>query len=521
MTVPVGDEPVLQISRVSKSFGGAPVLREVSFELQPGEVLALAGENGAGKSTLLSIITGLHQPDSGEIRYRGQDLPHRWNPSTARAVGISTVHQELSLNPHQNIAENILMGAWPTQRGLVGRRGLRRAVAPLLQRVGLDLDPETRVSKLSLGQQQLVELAKSLNLSPRVLILDEVTSALDGDQVAAVYRVVDDLRREGASVIVVSHRLTELLDLADQFTVLKDGAVTANRSRADVDSDTLVQLMLGRELTDLFPEKAPTDGVAGPPLIHVEDLSTSTCEGLGFDLPRGQIIGLGGMQGQGQREVLRALFGLERHSGRVQIEGRNVDLRSPREAISRSVVYVPEDRKVEGVHIKQTVAANLSLPNLGTLGRPARLGTVNRSAERALVHQLVEQMQVKISSTGQQVARLSGGNQQKVAIAKWLHQDPRVFLLAEPTRGIDVGTKREIYHLLRSFAETGKSVLITSGETMELVGLCDEVIVMFEGRSIQTLRGDDLNEENLVRVAVTGKPLIDSSTVQQGREGQS
>ncbi len=499
-------EPLLSVDCVSKVFSGTTVLRDVSFELGRGQVLALAGENGAGKSTVLSMITGLITPDRGRITYRGCPLPPGWGPASARAAGIASVHQELSLNPHQSVAENVLMGSWPSRLGVVLRGRLHRAVAPLLQRVGLSVDPGERVARLTLAQQQLVELAKALSFDPQVLLLDEATSALDGDQVAAVYRVVDQVRVAGGSVVVVSHRLQELLDLADRFTVLKDGEVTADRARADLTTDSLVRLMLGRELSDLFPVKP--DGAPRPgPMLTTTGLSTEHCHDLDLELPRGRVVGLGGMQGQGQREVLRALFGLEPHRGRVELEGQVVPLWTPQEAISRHVVYVPEDRKVEGVHVTQSVRTNLALPSLGMLGPARRLGTVDRAAERRLVSDLVTKMRVKVASPQQLVSRLSGGNQQKVAIAKWLTREPHLLLLAEPTRGIDVGTKREIYHLLRRLADDGLTVLVTSGDTMELVGLCDEVAVMFEGRVVDRLSGPTLTEENLVRVSVTAQPL--------------
>lgn len=547
---------ILAVEQVSKSFAGNRVLNEVSFDVRPGEVLALAGENGAGKSTVLGLITGLLAPDSGRVVYDGEPV-RSWSPHRAREVGIGSVHQELSLNPHQTVAENVFLGQWPSRRGLVLRRDLARRARPLLERVGLDADPLTRAGRLPLGRQQLVELAKALASGPRLLILDEATSALDDDQVKGVFTVVDELREAGSSVIIVSHRMGELLAVADRLTVLKDGEVMATRDRADTGHDDIVRLMIGRELSDLFPPKAgmtaedggdvpaiPTekeiaadhaaatsagkDGPktaakdatrvpAGKPVLSVRGLTVpGACAGVDLDLEPGRIVGLGGLQGQGQRAVLRALFGLVKHTGRTELDGRPAKLASPREAIRARIAYVPEDRKVEGLHVGQTVRANLSLTNLDVVTPAKRLTTVDRRAEADLVADLVERMRIKVTGPEQEARRLSGGNQQKVALARWLPSRPRVLLLAEPTRGIDVGTKREIYHLLRRLADGGVAVLITSGDTMELVGLCDEVAVMYEGAVVDRLAGAELTEERLVRASVTGTDHAGGTALRKG-----
>ncbi len=524
--------PLLSVEKVSKSFAGNRVLTEVSLDVEPGEVLALVGENGAGKSTVLSLVTGLLTPDSGRVVYDGTPVPRAWSPHRARAAGVGSVHQELSLNPHQSVAENVFLGAWPSRRGLVRGRDLVARARPLLARVGLDVDPRTPAGRLPLGAQQLLELAKALAGEPRLLILDEATSALDEDQVGAVFRVVRELRDQGGSVILVSHRMGELFAIGDRLTVLKDGAVTATRERTDTDHDDIVRLMVGRELSDLFPAKAAkaaeAEAAKGPqasvrgagnaaadegaePLLRVRGLTVPrACSGVDLDLVPGRILGLGGLQGQGQREVLRALFGLVRHTGDIGFEGRPVRLASPRDAIRHRIAYVPEDRKTEGVHTVRSVRANLALPNMRSLAPASRLTTVSRGAETALVDDLIERLRIKTASPAQEARRLSGGNQQKVALAKWLPTAPRVLLLAEPTRGIDIGTKREIYHLLRRLADEGLAVLVTSGDTMELVGLCDEVAVLYEGTVVDRLTGPELTEENLVRASVMGTPAMDA-----------
>ncbi|WP_460061043.1 sugar ABC transporter ATP-binding protein [Streptomyces sp. YKOK-I1] len=494
---------LLSVEKVSKSFAGNRVLTDVSLEVRPGEVLALVGENGAGKSTVLSLITGLLAPDTGSVVLDGAPVARAWSPHRARAAGIGSVHQELSLNPHRSVAENVFLGAWPSRWGLVRQRDLAARAEPLLARVGLDIDPRTPVGRLPLGRQQLVELAKALAGEPRLLILDEATSALDEDQVAAVFRVIRTLREQGGSVIFVSHRMAELFAVADRLTVLKDGAVTATRERQETDHDDIVRLMVGRELSDLFPAKAASP--SGEPLLRARGLTVPrACSGIDLDLVPGRITGLGGLQGQGQREVLRALFGLARHTGALTLDGRPVRLSSPRDAIRHRIAYVPEDRKLEGVHTVRSVRDNLALPGMRALAPARRLTTVSRSAESALVEELIGRLRIKAASPAQEARRLSGGNQQKVALAKWLPTGPRVLLLAEPTRGIDIGTKREIYHLLRRLADDGLAVLVTSGDTMELVGLCDEVAVLYEGTVVDRLSGPELTEERLVRASVMG-----------------
>ena len=500
--------PLLDVQGVSKSYAGVPVLRDVSFRLHAGEVLGLAGENGAGKSTVLRVIAGLTAPDSGEIIVNGRAAG--WGPHQARAAGIWSVHQELSLNPHQTIAENVFLGTWPSRRGLVRKRALADQARPLLSRAGLAVDPLVRVGELPLAQRQLVEIAKALAGDPRVLILDEATSALDQRQVQALFAVIRQLREEGRSVIMVTHRLEELFSVCDRLTVLKDGAVAGTSDRAAIDTDGLVRLMVGRDLAALFSAKAA--GEPGEPVLRARGLTApGAFTSVDLDLPAGRIVGLGGLAGQGQREVLRALFGLRRHIGRVEMASMPARMRTPQAAIRRGVGYVPEDRGVEGLHTVQSISGNLALPSLRPLSPGRRAFTVSRAAQQRLVTGLVDRLQIKISSPGQEARRLSGGNQQKVALARWLPTRPKLLMLAEPTRGIDVGTKREIYHLLRSLTEDGLAVLVTSTDTMELVGLCDEVLVMYEGQVVERLAGDALTEELLVRASVTGSALSDAA----------
>lgn len=504
MTTPAQTDPLLVVEDVSKSYAGIEVLHAVGFTIEPGEVLGLVGENGAGKSTVLSLISGMNTPTSGRVVYRGRPLPSGWSPREARAAGIGSVHQELSLTPHQTVAENVFLGDWPTTGGVARPRDLEKAAQPFLDRVGLTVSPRALVRELTLGEMQLVELAKALVADPQLLILDEVTSALDDAQVQQVFAVIREIRDAGGTVVVVTHRMSELFAVCDRLTVLKDGAYVDTVRTDRTDEAALVQLMLGRELSEVFPAKAPVADEAPEPLLTLRGVQVpGVVEDLDLDIAPGRILGLGGLQGQGQSEVLRCLFGLQPHRGEIAMSGRRLRLSSPAGAIRHRIIYVPEDRKTEGVDVRMTVAENLQLPNVSALAPARRLGTVRRRAARDLVAQLIGRLQIK-ARPSQEVRRLSGGNQQKVALAKWLPQDPHVLLLAEPTRGIDVGTKHEIYRLLRDFADRGLAVVITSGDTMELVGLCDEIAVMYEGRIIDRLTGSRISEEELVHASVTG-----------------
>lgn len=514
------DGGLLRLDEVSKSYAGITVLRDVSFDLRRGEVVSLAGENGAGKSTVLSIITGLIRPSSGTLTYAGRPVPDSWSPAQARLGGVSSVQQELSVNPHQTVAENIFMGRWPTRWGLVPGRGLNGAAEHLLERVGLGCSPRTPVRQLPLGERQLVEIAKALVVEPKLLILDEATSALDDEQVARVFGVVRELRDAGTTTVLVTHRMGEMFQISDRFVVLKDGALVEVRDRATTTDDKLIHAMLGRSMTQLFPAKTAATTAGDPAAgLAVQALSVGEhCRDIDLAVPPGRIVGLGGLQGQGQREVLRALFGLGKYRGTVRLDGRQLHLSTPRAAIRNHIAFVPEDRKDEGVLLEHTVAKNLELPNLRTLSPWSRLTTVSVQASRRLVTDLIGALQIK-ATPQQTTRRLSGGNQQKVSLAKWLPTRPKVLLLAEPTRGIDVGTKREIYQMLRDFAADGMCILLTSGDTLELIGLCDEVAVMYEGRIVTVLRGDQLTEAQLVKASVRGAHRDDAAASPTMSEG--
>jgi ribose transport system ATP-binding protein len=502
-TTPPEIATVLATHGVSKSFSGNRVLRQVDFSVRAGEIHALMGENGAGKSTLLKLITGVFAPDEGTITVNGHTFS-RLDPHSAERQGIATVHQELSLSPHLTVAENIFLGRTPTRYGQIDYRRIERESEEALRALGVRIDPETRIDDLSLAERQLVEFVKATMTRPKLLILDEATSALDNHQVELLFGAMRRMAAAGTGIVFVSHRLEEVFAISDRMTVLKNGEYVATVGTADTSTAQLVQHMVGRPMEMIFPAKPAIDEVLSrPAVLEVRHLrSGRRFRDVSFDLHRGEILGLGGLQGQGQRALLAALFGLHRTDGEVLLNGQPIGTRGPRSAMRRKIAYVPEDRKTEGLLLPQTVKENLTLPNLPQITHG---GMLDRRRENRLVADLVRKLQVRLRSPKQPVLRLSGGNQQKVAIAKWLPLAPDVFLLAEPTRGIDVGTKQEIYTLMRQLADAGASIILISSDTIELLGLSDRVLVMYEHRPVAMLSGDDVTEANIVHATVAGR----------------
>jgi ABC-type sugar transport system ATPase subunit/ribose/xylose/arabinose/galactoside ABC-type transport system permease subunit len=493
---------MLQTVRLTKAFAGNVVLRNVDFEVRAGEIHGLVGENGAGKSTLINLVTGVLQPDTGTVALDGDVVDHL-TPRAAEERGIATVHQELSLCPHLTVAENVYLGRILTSYGRIDYPKIASGSAEALADLGVVIDPKAVAGELSLADQQLVEIAKAFVARPRLLILDEATSALDSGQVELLFAALRRLRDDGTAIIFVSHRLEEIFAICDRITVLKNGEYVATVPAVGTTTDDLVQLMVGRQMEDVFPAKPPTAEVlAAPVVLSVRNLSSGKrFHDVSFDLHRGEILGLGGLQGQGQRELLAALFGVHPVQGEILLDNRAIAVHGPRSAIQRRIAHVPEDRKTDGLIVQLPAGENLSLPSLDRLDR---FGLLDRQRERRLVDGLIDKLRIRLRSPRQTLVRLSGGNQQKVAIAKWLPLAPQIYLLAEPTRGIDVGTKQEIYRLMRELTATGASILLISSDTIELLGLCDRVLVMYERQPVAILVGDEVTEENVVHASVAG-----------------
>ena len=498
-------EAILRLEEVSKRYGGVHALERASFACAPGRIHALLGENGAGKSTLIKVMAGVVQPDEGRIVLEGSERRFL-HPQEAVAAGIACIFQELSLMPDLSVADNICITNPPRRRGLIDRAAQRRIAEAALARAGAEgIHPLAPVASLSLSRRQMVEIAKALAREPKILILDEATSALTAADVERVFALLHRLRDEGLAIVYISHRMHEVAALADDCSVFRNGRHVATFAAGTRSNAETVAMMIGRDIEHAYPPKpAPLPASdARTPAIEVRDLSwNGQLHDIALTVRRGEIVGLGGLDGQGQRELFLALFGVLRGvSGEVRVEGAPVAVRSPREAkrAGIGIALVPEDRKTDGLMLPMSVRDNLSF---AALDRFSRGGVVVASAEAAAVAEIVRRLSIKAPELGDAAGTLSGGNQQKVVIAKWLLNAPRIVLLNDPTRGIDVGTKQEIHVLLRRLADDGAAVLLYSTDYAELIGCCDRVAVFLDGRIVRWLSGDDLNEHALVATAL-------------------
>ena len=488
--------PCLEVRSLSKRFTGVRALHQVSLTLGCGEVLAVIGENGAGKSTLMKILAGVQEPDSGEILIEGRTVRVD-SVRAAEHLGIALIHQELNLADNLDVASNIFLGREPRRGCFVDRGRVREESRKFLDQVGLDCSPRTLVSTLSLGRQQLVEIAKALSTNARVLIMDEPTSSLSQHETEQLYRVVKELRSRGVSIVYISHRLGEVKELADRVVVLRDGENAGELQRDEINHDAMVKLMVGRELT----RHARASFGSGEVLLEARDLRTpaNPTHPLNFSLKPGEIVGVAGLVGAGRTELLRVLFGIDRAvGGEIRVAGAPVEMRSPMDAIRAGLALVPEDRKQQGVILEMAVGQNTTL---ASLRRDANRGFLNRPREAELAGQMTKRMNVKTPSLAQFVQYLSGGNQQKVALAKWLAMEPKVLLLDEPTRGIDVGAKQEIYRLMEELADRGVGILFVSSEMEEVLRMSDRTLVMCRGRITGDLPREELSEEAVMKLA--------------------
>jgi ABC-type sugar transport system ATPase subunit len=498
---------MLEVVNATKSYGGPPVLDRVSLTLNPGETLALVGENGAGKSTLIRLLSGAARPDDGEIRLDGR-AAHFHAPIDAQRAGVVTVYQEFNLFPSMSVAENLLLGAYPRRRGAIDWRGMRREAREFLAGRRLNLDVDRRVSSLSVAEKQMLEIAKALHRKVRILILDEPTAVLGGDDVQELLEVVGGLRDEGLGVIFVSHRLNEVLDVSDRYVVLKDGAKVDEGPIEGTTQDDLVAKMVGRSLRlDEIRQAAGTGAAgSGKEVLRVEGLTSQSdrpgvraLENVSFTLHAGEIVGLAGLRGAGRTELARAIFGADPlESGSIFVNGERVSIASPRAAVANGIGLVPEERAVQGLLMNLSSAQNIPLVRMAR----SRDRWVKPARERHLALEYARRLQVRVADVDDSVGGLSGGNQQKIVLAKWLEAGVTVLLLDEPTRGVDVGAKDEIYRVVRDLCRQGMGVLLISSELPEVMAMSDRILVMHEGAITAEVDGPSATEEQLMNAAI-------------------
>jgi|694.fasta_scaffold25859_5 ribose transport system ATP-binding protein len=490
----------LQIIDVTKSFPGVKALRGVSMEVREGEVLAVIGENGAGKSTLMKILAGVQGPDSGQLLWNGKPVTFR-NTAESQQCGISLIHQELNLAGNLNLAANIFLGREPHRLGWIDQGKMHREAAAYLEQVGLKVSTKTLAGDLSIGQQQQVEIAKALSCDARVLIMDEPTSSLSSGEAEKLFELIKQLRKQGVSIVYISHRLGEVGRLADRVEVLRDGANAGRLEKNEITHQAMVRLMVGRELSQYFPhQEHPQKEVR----LKVEDLIVAgkTAQPISFEVRGGEIVGMAGLVGAGRTEVVETLLGIRPAlGGRVFVDGKNYPLGNPKQAIQAGLALVPEDRRHQGLMTAMSVEDNLVVVSLENR---SRLGWIDRKGDRQAAQSQVDSLKIKTPHLQQTAAYLSGGNQQKIVLGKWILNEPKVLMLDEPTRGVDIGAKQEIYMLMEKLAAEGVAILFVSSEMEEILGMADRVLVMHEGRISGELPRAQLSEEAIMELAVGG-----------------
>ena len=490
-------QKILEMRKISKAFYGVQALNNVDFDVLRGETHALLGENGAGKSTLMKILSGAYQRDAGEIFFDGDkiDIP---TPLAAQRIGISIIYQEFNLIPGLSVAENIFLGREPVKgNGLINWRVLNKDAQELLERLHADISPTTLVDQLSVAEQQFVEIAKALSFGSKLIIMDEPTATLTPTEIERLFEVMRELKSRGVSIIYISHHLDEIFEVADRVTVLRDGEHVATDEVKNVDKDLIIRWMVGRDLVNTYPARTTSPGEV---ILEVRNLSRrGVLHDISFDLRRGEILGIAGLVGSGRTELVRALYGADPvDEAQVTLRGETVNVLSPKESIKNGLGLLPEDRKQEGLILEQSIKSNVTLSNLK---RVLRGLLINHGDEKKMVDSYIQSLAIRTPSNQSLAKNLSGGNQQKVVLAKWLFTDSDILIFDEPTRGIDVGAKYEIYQLMNQLTENGKSIIMVSSELPEIIGVSDRVLVLHKGRITGEHLREDLNQELIMRNA--------------------
>lgn len=488
---------IVSMHDICKSFPGVKALDHVDFELRSGEVMALLGENGAGKSTLMKVLSGVYTRDSGDMEIQGKAYGNL-TPKQAQAAGVAIIHQELNMCRHLTVAENMFLGREKVRGMVLSQREMEDEAAEVLGRLKIDISPRTVVGDLPISKQQMVEIAKALSMDARILIMDEPTSALTAREIEDLFRIIRDLRASDHGIVYISHRLEELQHIVDRVTIMRDGQYIATMNFADTTIDQIITHMVGREIKEKFPRVTCEKGKK---IFEVKNLNAGRMvRDISFSLYEGEIVGFAGLMGAGRTETTRAIFGIDpKESGQIVLDGREIEIHSPADAIRQGVVLAPEDRKKDGLCTKLSIRHNIALPNLDLLCN--RLGVVSHSKENAMCERAVKNLQIKTPSVDVDAANLSGGNQQKVVVGKWLARDSRVVIFDEPTRGIDVAAKVEIYHLMNQLKQQGIAVMFVSSELPEVLGIADRVIVMCDGQITGEVMARETTQNEILTLA--------------------
>ncbi|MGI6085483.1 MAG: sugar ABC transporter ATP-binding protein [Acetivibrionales bacterium] len=491
-------EYIVEMKQITKSFPGVLALDHVDFSVKPGEVMALLGENGAGKSTLVKVLSGVHTRDGGEIYLYGKEHKGDITPVSARELGIAIIHQELNMCSHLSVAENIFLGREICRSGMLSKKEMNTKASKILDRLKINIHPETIVGDLAISKQQMVEIAKALSTDAKILIMDEPTSALTNKEIKELFSIIHALRDEGRSIIYISHRLEELQHIVDRVTIMRDGKFVLCDDYANLTMESIISNMVGREIKEKFPRVKCS---VGKKILSVRNLNAGKMvRDVNFDLYEGEIVGVAGLMGAGRTEMTRALFGIDhKESGEIFLDGKEIKIKKPLDAINNGIVLAPEDRKKDGLCTGLSVRDNIALPNLDILCN--KFSIVNRKKETEMVDEAEKKFSIKMPNSDVSAASLSGGNQQKVVVAKWLARNSKVVIFDEPTRGIDVAAKVEIYTLMNQLKQQGIGVLFTSSEMPEILGISDRTIVMCDGRITGELNTEEATQSKILEYA--------------------
>lgn len=488
---------IIELKNITKKFPGVIALNEVDFSMKKGEIVSLIGENGAGKSTLAKIITGVHQPDGGDIYFEGEKVSVP-DVAFSQKLGINMIHQELNLVPHIDLAGNIFLGREPKRFGfLIDKKKLYADSEKILNDVGLNVSPKVLNRDIPIAQQQMVEIAKALSMKSKLIIMDEPTSSLTKKEIRVLFDIIKNLKENGISIIYISHRMEEVLELSDRIVALRDGEKVGETENRDVSIDTLIKMMIGRQIDEMFgAHKQSREDIA---LKAVDIKPEQDSEPLSFHVKKGEILGFFGLVGSGRTELMRTIFGVDRkHSGEIKVNGRELKISSPEDAIKAGIGFVPEDRKLQGIIHNMTVKENISLPSLK---ENSKLSFISFKYEKSLAAKFINKLKIKTPTINTMIDTLSGGNQQKVVLSRWLSLSPKILILDEPTRGIDVGAKSEIYNLINKMAADGIAIILVSSEMEEIIRLSHRVAVMYENKITGFLERDKINQENIMQLS--------------------